>query len=374
LQGNCGFNLAFVPYRTWLLAALALLAIAVAAAPNTSSAATNDIPVSFVWAPASPTPGQVVTFTASASPPSGAGPIKSYDWDLNGDGSIDKHGSVATWSYPAPGPVAVNLRVKGKGPHRGEVSHALTVQPAAGGGGGGGGGPVPKPPVASFTFSPVAPVVGQPVLFTSNSSDPDGSLIEQVWDLSGDSNYDNGGGPTAMRSFAEAGEYVVGLRVTDNDHLVSFDSKTVTVLPGPTSVTQQGGTVRKPGGPRLLSPFPVVRVAGRIVGRGTIVRVLSVRAPAGAQVAVRCAGHGCPFHKVVRTIQVRTNSRTTATIRVHKLERLLKPGVRVRVYVTKTGGVYGKYTKIRFRAGKPPARSDSCLSPERAVPLTCPSF
>jgi hypothetical protein len=150
----------------------------------------------------------------------------------------------------------------------------------------------------------------------------------------------------------------------------------VTVLAGSASaVTQQGGTVRKPGGPRLLSPFPVVRVAGRIVGRGTIVRVLSVRAPAGAEVAVRCRGHGCPFRKQVRTISVRSNSRTAATIRVHKLERLLKPGVRVRVYVSKSGGgVYGKYTMIRFRAGKPPARSDSCLSPTRAVPMTCPSF
>ena len=234
---------------------------------------------------------------------------------------------------------------------------------------------MPRPPVASFTFAPVAPVVNQPVVFTSNSSDADGTLIEQAWDLNGDGSYDNFGGPTAMRTFAEAGEYVVNLRVTDNDHLVSFDSMTVTVLPGPTSaVIQQGGTVRKPGGPRLLSPFPVVRVAGRIVGRGTIVRVLSVKAPAGSKVAVRCRGRGCPFRKHVRTIQVRTNSRTSATIRVHKLERLLRPGVRLRVYVTKSGGVYGKYTKIRFRAGKPPARSDGCLSPGRGLPMSCPSF
>ena len=73
------------------------------------------------------------------------------------------------------------------------------------------------------------------MLFTSTSSDPDGTLIEQVWDLNGDGNYDNGGGATALRSFADAGSYVVGLRVTDNAGLVSFDSQTLTVVPAPGS-------------------------------------------------------------------------------------------------------------------------------------------
>ena len=63
----------------------------------------------------------------------------------------------------------------------------------------------PVPPLASFTITPAAPVANQPVLFTSTSSDADGALMEQVWDLNGDGNYDNGGGPTALRTFADPG-------------------------------------------------------------------------------------------------------------------------------------------------------------------------
>jgi PKD repeat protein len=356
-------NLALSSVRRISLAAtIALLAITLALAPNASPAATNDISVDFNWAPTSPTPGQVVTFTAAANPPAGV-VVQNYDWDLNGDGSIDKHGMTVTWSYPAPGSVNVRLRVKGRGNHGGEVVHTVSVQAV-----GGGGGLAPRPPVASFTITPAVAVANQPVLFTSTSSDPDGTVKEQVWDLNGDGNYDNGGGVTALRAFADAGEYVIGLRVTDDAGLVSFDSQTVTVLPAPGSnVTTQKS------GPRLLSPFPVVRIAGRITKRGTRVLVMRVSAPVGAQVSVRCTGRSCPFKKQVRTISTGANSLTAVSVRVRRLERLLLPGVRVRVYVTKPGAV-GKYTKFRFRAGKAPARTDSCLLPGSWAPAECPAF
>ena len=363
VQGSVGRNLAVSSDRTWLVAALALSAIALVVAPSASSAPANDIPVSFAWAPASPTPGQVVTFTASVNPPSGVD-VKNYDWDLNGDGGVDKHGASATWSYPAPGSFSVRLSVKGKGKHRGEATKTVSVQPA-----GGGGGVVPKPPVASFTIAPGAPVVDQPVLFSSTSGDPDGTLTEQVWDLNGDGNYDNGGGAMAMRTFAAAGDYVIGLRVTDNAGLVSFDSKTVTVAPGPAG----GDVPTRKSGARLLSPFPVVRIAGRITSRGTLVRVMRVSAPAGTQVAVRCSGRGCPFKKQVRTISTRANSLAAISMRVRRLERLLRPGVRVRVYVTKRDA-FGKYTRFRFRAGKAPVRTDSCLAPGAWTPVECPAL
>lgn len=350
-------TLAFSSDRTWLAGTIALLAIALVVAPGSSRAATNDIPSDFDWAPASPTPGQVVTFTAVATPPDGV-KIKNYDWDLNGDGGIDARGAAATWSYPAAGDFNVRLRVRGQGKHRGEVVHTVTVQ--AGGGGN------PAPPVASFTVAPAVPVANQPVLFTSNSRDPDGTLTEQVWDLNGDGNYDNGGGDTARRTFADAGEYVVGLRVTDDAGLVSFDSQAVTVLPAP------GGVTTRITGSRLLSPSPVVRIAGRITRRGTRVRLMRVTTPAGTTVSVRCSGRSCPFKKQVRTISTRAQSGATVSIRVRRLERLLLAGVRVRVYVTK-GGAVGKYTRFRFRAGKAPARTDSCLLPGSWTPAQCPA-
>jgi hypothetical protein len=222
------------------------------------------------------------------------------------------------------------------------------------------------PPVASFTIAPAAPVANQPVLFTSTSSDPDGTLKEQVWDLNGDGNYDNGGGASALRAFANAGDYVVGLRVTDDAGLVSFDSQTLTVGPSPaTHVTTQQSRLR------LLSPFPVVRMAGRITGRGTRVRLLRVKTPVGTKILVRCTGRGCPFKKQVRAVRTSARARAAVTVRIRRLERLLLPGVRVRVYVTKRGAV-GKYTRFRFRADKAPVRTDSCVMPGSWAPAECP--
>jgi PKD repeat protein len=348
--------------RISFVAAIALSAVALVLVPGSTPAAMNDISTDFSWAPASPTPGQVVTFSAATNPPSGVS-IKNYDWDLNGDGAVDKHGVTATWSYPAPGPVSVGLFVRGSGPHRGQAVRTVTVQAA-----GGGGGPVLKPPVASFAISPDAPVVNQPVLFTSTSTDPDGTIKEQVWDLNGDGTYDNGGGTTALRAFSAPGDYVIGLRVTDDDGLVSFDSRTLTVL----SAAGIPVTTQK-SAPRLLNPFPVVRVAGRITRRGTRVRVLRVDTPVGTKISVRCTGRGCPFRKQVRAVPANAKSRGAIHVHIRRLERLLLPGVRVRVYVTKAGAV-GKYTRLRFRAGKPPSRTDRCLMPGSWAPAECTGF
>jgi hypothetical protein len=259
----------------------------------------------------------------------------------------------------------VRLRVKGKGSARGDVAHTVSVKAA----GGGGGRPASMPPVASFTIAPAAPVANRPVLFTSTSSDPDGTLMEQVCDLNGDGNYDNGGGATAFRSFADAGSYVVGLRVMDDAGLFSFDSQTLTVVPAPGApgapvTTQKSGL-------RLLSPFPVVRIAGRITGRGTRVRLLRVKAPVRTKVTVRCTGRSCPFRKQVRAVPTRARAVTAATVRVRRLERLLLPGVQVRVYVTKSGAI-GKYTKFRFRAGNGPLRTDGCVMPGSLARAECP--
>ena len=45
------------------------------------------------------------------------------------------------------------------------------------------------------------------------------------------------------------------------------------------------------------------------------------------------------------------------------LERLLRPGVVIRVYVTDPDKI-GKFTSFKLRDGKAPRRSDSCLKGE----------
>jgi hypothetical protein len=59
-------------------------------------------------------------------------------------------------------------------------------------------------------------------------------------------------------------------------------------------------------------------------------------------------------------------------VRVRRLERLLRPGVRIEVFVTKAN-VIGKYTRFRIRRGKPPARVDRCVRPGSSRPVRCPT-
>jgi hypothetical protein len=345
-----------------LVLALALASMALAGGligGAASSGAAGDITGSFSWSPSSPVAGDTVVFTAGVEPSDGA-TITSYEWDLDGTGGFEASGSSASRNYPAPTNIRVRLRVKDSANKTKVIRKQLSVKAPGSGGG--------QAPVASFTFSPSAPFAGQPVHFDSTSSDPDGSIVDEVWDLNGDGNFDNGGGHTALRTFPAPGEYVVGLRVTDDSGLVSFDSQTITVGPAPPSVNQNAA----PKALRLMSPFPVVRIAGRIMRRGTRVRLLHVVAPTGAKVSVRCDGRGCPFKKQVRAVSEGPKGKAATVVRVRKLERLIPAGVRIRVFVTRRDTI-GKYTRFRFRAGKAPVRVDRCVMPGSWAPSDCPT-
>ena len=63
---------------------------------------------------------------------------------------------------------------------------------------------VNRDPVADFTFSPDPIPQGQPVTFTSQSTDPEGRLATQDWDLDGDGAYDDASGSTAVTTFTDA--------------------------------------------------------------------------------------------------------------------------------------------------------------------------
>jgi len=69
------------------------------------------------------------------------------------------------------------------------------------------------------------------ILDASNSSDPDGDMLTYEWDLDNDGLYDDASGVTATTSFNQAGDHVIGLRVTDEGGLSDADTATVTVLP-----------------------------------------------------------------------------------------------------------------------------------------------
>jgi hypothetical protein len=127
----------------------------------------------------------------------------------------------------------------------------------------------------------------------------------------------------------------------------------------------------------LISPFPIVRIAGRVSRRGARIRRLTVNAPPGTAVKVRCSGRGCPFKRVLRTVSSRVKAGRalppSRILRVRRLEgELLRPGATLRLFVTRAGAV-GKFTRFRILKAKAPRRSDKCLVPGSGTPIPCPA-
>jgi hypothetical protein len=223
-----------------------------------------------------------------------------------------------------------------------------------------------RPPVASMSVSPAVAGPGRPVSFDASlSSDPERLPLRYEWDLDGDGSFETAGN-SAGRAFP-AGSFNVSVRVTDTQGAFAIATQTI-VVSAPPPATQAPQISSQGPQLRLLNPFPIVRIAGRIGRSGTRFRVLSVNAPQGATVTVRCAGRGCPFKASSRSAKV------ARALRIKKLEqRLLRSGALIRIFVTKPGMI-GKFTSIRVRRGKPPRRADRCLMPDNNTrPVKCPS-
>jgi PKD repeat protein len=315
---------------------------------------------SFDFSPTVPGVGETTTFTSTSQ--ASRGSIVDLDWDFDGDGEFDDFsGAVADWVFDSPGEHQVTLRAEQTN-GLSDVSEA-TVR-------------VNGLPSADFTWSPASPVAGDSVDLVSTSSDFEGPLAALSWDLDGDGQYGDGSGPQVRQPFPEPGTYEIGLQVTDSDGEVSSVRKQFVVLAGrqgggTTPPPPQGSTLSAPSAPiatapRLLmmSPFPVVRIAGTVTRDGARISVLSVRAPRGSRVRVRCEGKGCPVGSVATTA-------ATRLVRFRKFERMLRAGIRLKLFVRQADRI-GKYTRFLIRAGAPPKRLDLCLFPGRTRPGRCP--
>ena len=125
-----------------------------------------------------------------------------------------------------------------------------------------------------------------------------------------------------------------------------------------------GGTLPPPDTSlAFIDPFPVVRIAGRFVGKRTKLTRVTVRAPRGTRIQVRCKGSGCPYRR--KAIAVRL-------LRVRALQRSYKPHATIEIRVTEPRKI-GKYTRVTTRRGKAPLRIDRCLMPGKARPVRCPT-
>ena len=117
--------------------------------------------------------------------------------------------------------------------------------------------------------------------------------------------------------------------------------------------------------PSKLDPFPVVVVAGRDARRTARVTELKVRGPPDARVVVRCLGDGCPMRRAEARIP------RSKSLRVRRAQRIYRVGTRLQIRVTGKDRI-GKYTQIRFRSNRIPARTDACLQPGDTRPSPCP--
>ena len=115
--------------------------------------------------------------------------------------------------------------------------------------------------------------------------------------------------------------------------------------------------------PRMMRPAPVIGIKGWLTNGGAMISRLTVRAPRGVRITVRCRGRGCPRESLARSAK-----RT----RLKSFEGRLRAGTRLVVRVTRKGFI-GKHTTIRIRRGKAPARRDRCLYPGSGKPKRCPA-
>jgi hypothetical protein len=339
------------PYGLRPSAALLLAAIATVLLPVSAARA---IPFAgFSYEPSAPVTGQTVNFTSNATTDPGANIVRQ-EWDLDDDGQFDDgSGPTATFTYSRPGPVQVALHVVDD--LAGEDTHRIRLPVGN------------RPPVASVFAVPGIPVPGAPVTLYSNSYDPDGFIVSYAWDLDADGNFDDASGSSAAITVPASGAYTVGLRVTDDSgasSTLSFSSN-------------RGGPITSAGA-HLMSPFPVVRVSGVVKKKGIKLRLLSINAPLGVKVGVRCRGGGCAFRR--RSITVKGPARPTSSapsatglVQIRRLgRRLLRVGATVQVYVTSPDS-FGKYTRLRIRKSRFPARLDSCTQPGIPTAAPCPN-
>ena len=303
-------------------------------------------------------------------------------WDLDDDGRFDDGNEVAvTHSWAEPGDYTVRLRVRSPANQVDIASKTITVGN--------------RPPVASFTISPTAIVEGDAVTLTSTSTDPDGMVRVQQWDLDNDGAYDDAQGGGAGLTAGPPGTYTVGLRVVDdrNEARTATQTFSVGARPQPPPPEQPVDTgpaifdISTPVGPapspadlpfespvvpvRYLNPFPVVRMRGRTTAGGVRLTVFSVRAPHGSLAELRCVGRGCPLKRTSKRVRS-PRERGSATIHFRQVERSLPAGIELQVRVTQEGMV-GKYTRLRIRRRGLPLRTDRCLLPDSTRPVACPA-
>ena len=100
------------------------------------------------------------------------------------------------------------------------------------------------------------------VTFTSSSSDTDGSIVSNAWDLDNDGAFDDGSQTSITKQFSSHGPQIVRLQVTDKDGASDVAAKTISVANrAPTASIDM-----LPASPASLEPVTFSAVATDVDG------------------------------------------------------------------------------------------------------------
>jgi hypothetical protein len=209
------------------------------------------------------------------------------------------------------------------------------------------------PPVASFLWAPATPRAGEVTSLVSTASDASSPIVSYAWDVQGKGVFAPGGS-SITTVLPSPGPHNVSLRVTAADGLSTTVTKTIVA-----------------GGFAMISPLPIVRIAGVETSTGARITLLSVQAPVGATIAVSCRGRGCSAKPQVVGVAAAHAHAGIAVVVFRRFERRYAGGsvLWIRVFVR---GRLGKYTSFRIRTRKLPIRADACIDPLTDHTIRCP--
>jgi len=173
----------------------------------------------FTYSPTVPLMNQIVTFNASLSTPDG-GTITSYQWDFGDGNNVNETDPVTYHNYTIPGTYNVTLNITDSEGLWDIESKNITIV---------------KYPLASFTYSPENPIVGETVTFDASLSTPNGgTLVNYFWDF-GDGTNTTETDPITYHNFTMIGNYNVTLNVTDSEGLWDTESQIIPIAEFPTA-------------------------------------------------------------------------------------------------------------------------------------------